>query len=138
MTKELKVVKPFFVMEPGDTMKLSEDGKSYVSEMNSEHHSDSDNANVWSTYSSVFTISNDQAKELIEDGFLEEVKTKNTTDAKFVNVFDEIDRLLSLYEKDLSNINDICKDQPACVKTEQVTVLNNMIKLLTYLKGLRK
>lgn len=133
MTKELKVVKPFLMMEPGDTLTLSEDGKSYVSTINDEYHSDSDGDNIWSTYTSTFTISVDQAKNMITDGLLREVKEKS----KFVNIFDEIDRLLVLYSKDLASVDTTCKDQPACLKTERITVLNNLIKLLNHLKDLK-
>lgn len=134
MTKDLKVVKPFLMMEPGDILSLSEDGKSYVSTVNDEYHSDSDGDNIWSTYTSTFTISVDQAKSMIVNGLLREVKEEN----QFVNIFDEIDRLLALYSKDLASVDADCKDQPACLKTERITVLNNLIKLLNHLKDLKR
>ncbi len=134
MTKELKVVKPFLMMEPGDIMVLSEDGKSYVSTINDEYHSDSDGDNIWSTYTSTFTISVDQARSMINDGLLREVKEDN----QFVNVFDEIDRMLNMYSKDLATVDEDCKNQPACLKTERITVLNNLIKALTHLKELKR
>lgn len=134
MAKELKVVKPFLMMEPGDILTLSEDGKSYVSTVNDEYHSDSDGDNIWSTYTSTFTISVDQAKSMIVNGLLREVKEEN----QFVNIFDEIDRLLALYSKDLASVDIDCKDQPACLKTERITVLNNLIKLLNHLKDLKR
>lgn len=134
MTKELKVVKPFLMMEPGDIMRLSEDGKSYVSTINDEYHSDSDGDNIWSTYTSTFTISVDQAKSMISDGLLREVKEDN----QFVNVFDEIERMLNMYSKDLANVDEDCKNQPACLKTERITVLNNLIKALNHLKELKR
>ncbi len=134
MTKELKVVKPFLMMEPGDIMVLSEDGKSYVSTINDEYHSDSDGDNIWSTYTSTFTISVDQAKSMINDGLLREVKEES----QFVNVFDEIDRMLNMYSKDLASVDTDCKNQPACLKTERITVLNNLIKALNHLKELKR
>ena len=40
--------------------------------------------------------------------------------------------------KELKNIDKDMKDQPTCLKVEKTTVLNNMIKLLNHLKGLKR
>ena len=137
MAKVLRVIDPFFDMNVGDTFTLTEDGKFYVFEKNEEFHtanvgSDSD---MTSSYKSCFKISQKWAKQLIEDGYLEEVDTK---DNKFVNVFDEIDKLLNEYNTELKNIPDTMKETPECLKVERTTVLSNIIKVLSYLKTLRK
>ena len=138
MTKELKFVKPYYMMEPGDTMVLSNDGKSYVSTYSDEYHADSDDDNVWSTYSSTFTVSTYQAEILLKNGIVEEVNEVKNQDSKFINVFDEIDSLIALYTKQLTNLDEDYKDRPLCLKNEKLTVLNNLIKLLNYLKQLKK
>lgn len=138
MTKELKFVKPYMMMEPGDILKLSEDGKSYVSTYNDEYHTDSYDDNVWSTYAMTFTTSTENAKLLLEAGVVEEVAENKNQSSKFVNVFDEIDNLISLYTLQLTTLDDDYKDQPLCLKNEKLTVLNNLIKLLNHLKNLKK
>lgn len=54
----------------------------------------------------------------------------------FINVFDEIDSLIEKYTYDLNNIDG--QDMPECMKVEQRTVMLNLIKVLNYLKGLKK
>lgn len=140
MTKTLKVVKPFYVMEVDDTFELSEDGQSYVSKYNTEYssaNSDGDNV-VEAKYNSIFTISVEYAEELVMGGYLEEVTpvTEQQDGPTFVNVFSEIDNLMSKYAKKLSQLND--QDLPACMKVEKETVLRNMIKVLDHLKSLKK
>jgi len=138
MTKELKFVKPYFMMDPNDRMVISEDGKSYVSTYSDEYHADSDDDNVWSTYSSTFAISTEQAKRLLAQGVVEEVHETKDQANKFVNIFDEIDNLISLYTLQLTTLDEDYKDQPLCLKNEKLTVLNNLIKLLNHLKNLKK
>ena len=136
MTKILKVIKPFFVMEVGDTFEYSEDTKDYKSVYSEEHNSSNEeNSTVVSSYNSVYTISEDYAKMLIENGYLEEV-TPN--DKRFVNIFDEIDSLLAKYSTDLNILLNSTDDTPQCLKVEKETVLRNMIKLLQHLKSLKK
>ena len=136
MAKILKVTKPFFVMEIGDTFEYDANTKQYKSVYNIEHNgSDEKNTTVVSTYNSVYTISEEYAKMLIDNGYIEEVDEKK----RFVNIFDEIDNKLSEYNEelyDLSRGND--EDTPQCLLVEKETVLRNMIKLLEYLKGLKK
>lgn len=135
MSKILKVIKPFFVMEVGDTFELSDNGKEYVSEFNMERHeSDSEDSTVSSRYSSNYTISTDYANMLIEEGYLSEVD-KNTT---FVNVFDEINNMLDTYKEELESLDEDMANMPACMKVEKQTVLHNLITALEHLNSLKK
>lgn len=141
MSNTLCVIEPFFVMEVGDTLELSEDGNSYVYTRNEEFHKHGDdNGDINSTYSSTFTISKEYAASLIKEGFLEEVYAEDDKVSKnaFVNVFDEISKLLAQYKDELKNIDEDFANMPECVKVEKTTVLNNLIKVLSYLKGLKK
>ena len=135
MAKTLRVISDFLDMNPGDTFEYNEDTKMYVAERSEEfHRSDDSDSELRSIYSSSFAISEGYAKELIQDGILEDADdTKN-----FVNVFDEIDSLTSRYENELKNLNKDMKEFPECMKVERTTVLTNMITLLTYLKSLKK
>ena len=134
MTKKLEVIEPFFGLELGDVMNLSEDGKSYVAEYNSAYkEDDDDDSSVKATYSSKCSISVDYAKELVNDGMLKEVCERPDT---FVNVFNEIDSLLNKYTYRLNNVDT--EDMPECMKVEQRTVMLNLIKVLNHLKGLKK
>lgn len=136
MTKILKVVKPFFVMENGDTFEYNADTDQYESVYNEEHNSSNeDNSTVVSSYNSVYRISKEYAKMLLDNGYVEEVDEKK----RFVNIFDEIDNKLSEYNEELYTLsNGDNDDTPQCLLVEKETVLRNMIKLLEYLKGLKK
>lgn len=139
MTKILKVVKPFFVMEVGDTFEYNDKIKEYKSVYNEEHNSSNEkNSTVVSSYNSVYTISEDYAKMLVENGYLEEVMQNTNNDKQFVNIFDEIDHLLIQYNTDLNILLNSDDDTPQCLKVEKETVLRNMIKLLKHLKSLKK
>ena len=141
MTKILKVIKPFFVMEVGDTFEYDNNTDQYKSVYNVENNSSNDNnSTVMSSYSSVYTISAEYAKTLICQGYLEQVNENDTTEkpTQFVNIFNEIDKLISEYSKDLDGIDNEYKDMPECLKVEKVTVIKNLLKLLTYLKSLKK
>lgn len=141
MAKILKVTKPFFVMEIGDTFEYDANTKQYKSVYNIEHNgSDEKNTTVVSTYNSVYTISEEYAKMLIDNGYLEEsyINTESEKPTQFVNIFNEIDRLISEYSKDLDGIDNEYKDMPECLKVEKVTVIKNLLKLLIYLKSLKK
>lgn len=139
MTKVLRVINPFFVMELGDTFEYSADEKVYVSVHNENFYSTKDDSinSITSTYNSEFKISPDYAKTLINEGFLEEVPEEETKTA-FVNIFDEIDNLLAKYKSGLASIEKDMAELPACVKIERETVLTNMITLLEHLKSLKK
>ena len=136
MTKILKVVKPFFVMEEGDTFEYNEETAKYESVYNEEHNSSNeDNSTVVSSYNSVYRISKEYAKMLLDNGYIEEVDEKK----RFVNIFDEIDNKLSEYNKELYALKSKSDENtPQCLLVEKETVLRNMIKLLEYLKGLKK
>lgn len=136
MTKILKVIKPFFVMENGDTFEYNADTDQYESVYNEEHNgSNEDNSTVVSSYNSVYRISKEYAKMLLDNGYVEEVDDKK----RFVNIFDEINNKLSEYNEELYNLsNGNNDDTPQCLLVEKETVLRNMIKLLEYLKGLKK
>ena len=72
---------------------------------------------------------------LLDNGYVEEVDEKK----RFVNIFDEIDNKLSEYNEELYTLsNGYNDDTPQCLLVEKETVLRNMIKLLEYLKGLKK
>jgi hypothetical protein len=139
MAKILRVITPFFVMELGDTFILSEDGKMYVSEHNEEFRKNEESVELKSSYNSKFNISIDYAKQLIREGYLEEVQEKESVErSTFVNVFDEIDNLRQKYTYELSNIDKDLKNAPQCVKVEKITVLENILKVLDHLKELKK
>ena len=138
MAKVLRVISPFFVMELGDLFEYSEDTKMYVSKHKEEFYSNDDESidNIKSSYNSEFQISKEYAKTLIDDGYLEEVVESEKSN--FINIFDEIDNLLTKYKKGLETIDEDMAELPACVKIERQTVLNNMITLLEHLKSLKK
>lgn len=139
MTKILKVIKPFFVMEVGDTFEYNDKTKEYKSVYNEEYNSSNEeNSTVVSSYNSVYTISEDYAKMLVENGYLEEVMQNTNNDKQFVNIFDEIEHLLIQYNTDLNILLNSDDDTPQCLKVEKETVLRNMIKLLKHLKSLKK
>lgn len=136
MTKILKVIKPFFVMENGDTFEYNADTDQYESVYNEEHNSSNeDNSTVVSSYNSVYRISKEYAKMLLDNGYVEEVDDKK----RFVNIFDEINNKLSEYNEELYTLKSKADENtPQCLLVEKETVLRNMIKLLEYLKGLKK
>ena len=136
MTKILKVIKPFFVMENGDTFEYNADTDQYESVYNEEHNSSNeDNSTVVSSYNSVYRISKEYAKMLLDNGYVEEVDEKK----RFVNIFDEIDNKLNEYNNELYTLKTKTDENtPQCLLVEKETVLRNMIKLLEYLKGLKK
>lgn len=137
--KVLQVIEPFFVLEIGDTLELSEDGKTYVSEYNEEYHENGDSGSaINSTYTSKYTISKEYAETLIKEGYLERLFAEDKPKTPFVNVFDEIDILKEKYSEELDNIAEDMADLPECVKVEKTTVLTNMIKVLDHLKSLKK
>ena len=134
MTNTLMVVKPFFVMEAGDTFEKTGDG-SYASVYSSEYSSsDAEGGDVQSAYTSRYEISESYAKNLLKDGFLKEVKDRDN----FVNVFDEIEKLKNLYSNELETLDEDYANAPSCLKIEKKTVLENLSKVLNHLSGLKK
>jgi vesicle coat complex subunit len=138
MAKILRVIDPFFIMELGDVFEYNEDTKMYVSKHNEEFYKMDDGSinEVKSAYKSEFTISTQYAKQLIEEGYLEEASEEEKP--AFVNIFDEIDTLLDKYTNGLATLEKDTVDLPACVKVERESVLTNLVTLLKHLKGLKK
>lgn len=136
MSNILRVIEPFFVTETGDTFTLGKSGM-YEYTRSEEFRKNSTDADVTSAYTTEFSISKDYAKELIDEGYLEEV-VDTPKKANFVNVFDEIDNLIVEYTKQLKTVDTDLADQPQCVKVEKTTVLSNILKVLSHLKTLRK
>ena len=138
MAKTLRVTDSFLFMEIGDTFEYNNDTQMYVFEHNEEFHKTDDaDSEVRSIYNSNFSISEDYAKELIKEGYLEEV-VENPKSKNFVNVFDEIDKLYNKYTDELNNIDEDMSTAPECLKVERITVLNNLVKVLNHLKSLKK
>ena len=137
MTKTLRVIDPFFVMDLGDTFEWNEDVKMYVSKHNEEFYKVGGDSidEVKSSYNSEFQISEEYAKTLVDEGYLEEVDKKTTN---FVNIFDEIDTLLEKYKNELTIVDKTTAELPACVKVEREAVLTNLVTLLEHLKSLKK
>lgn len=136
MAKTLKVIDSFFVADVDDIFELSEDGKMYVCEHTEEYHKTDEASSkaLDSSYSSKYCISVEFAKQLIEEGYLEEVKDKST----FVNIFDEIDALLAKYTLEYNEAELDIKNGANYTKLERRVVLSNLITLLQHLKGLKK
>lgn len=140
MGKTLNVIEDFAYLTAGDVLTLSEDGTEYVAESHEvfDRNSD-DNTEFRSSFTSRFTISPAYAQELIENGILEDPSyTDDATNRSFVNVFDEIDDLLSTYGEELEKLPTEMKDQPECLKVEKATVLSNLVSVLNHLKSLKK
>lgn len=133
MMKELKVIEPFFNLEIGDKLTLTEDGKSYVFTDSDSSVDKTESGDSKFSFSATFKIDSVYAQELIKNGYLEEVDyKKNDT---FRNVFDEIDIMLNSYNEELDNLDRDFDDKPACLKVEKGTVLKNLIKALATLES---
>jgi hypothetical protein len=136
MAKTLRVIDPFLYMEVGDTFEYDAESNMYTAQHSEEFHkSDESDSELRSIYQSNFAISTDYAKELIMDGYLEEV---GETKKMFTNVFDEINRLIEKYSDEKKNLNEDMANMPECLKVERATVLNNIIAVLDHLKELKK
>lgn len=137
MNKTLNVIEPFMYFEPGDVFERAEDGNYVYEDSEFTTVNDESDGEMKTSYTSKFVISSKYAEELVKKGILEDpFATKDVE--PFVNVFDEIDDMLTIYSNELKNIDKDMKDQPICLKVEKTTVLNNMIKLLNHLKGLKR
>lgn len=134
MKKKFKVIVPYLTLLDGDILEPSENGEFYTAEHSEEFDRTGANGESYtaSVHSSV-NFSSDYVKDLLKHGYIEEYSEDN-----FVNVFDEIDKLLSTYQKDLAEVNADKDSIPACLKVEKTTVLSNLIKVLTHLKSLKK
>lgn len=131
MMNKIEIVKPFYSLNEGDILTLTEDKKTYTHENSQEFHNDDLNSYVKSTHS--FKIPASCVDELIKEGIVREYVEK-----KHVNVFDAIDTLLDTYTKELKDIEELVKTTPLTMVVEKYTVLLNLIKVLTYLKSLKK
>lgn len=139
MAKVLRVIQPFLVMELGETFEYNEETGMYVADHVEEFHKADDiNSDLRSVFSSHFAISKEYAKELLDEDYLEEVVEKPTTEKRFTNVFDEIDRLIEKYTDELDNLDEDMASLPECVKVERTTVLNNILSVLEHLRALKK
>lgn len=137
MVKQLRVIDPFLTMDLGDTFEWDDNSNMYTFARSEEFHkTDDTDSEIRSMYSSNFGISADYAKELVADGYLEEVDDNGGK--LFVNVFDEIDRLNGKYKNELENIQEDMANMPECLKVERTTVLNNIISVLDHLRDLKK
>ena len=136
MTKKLIVNKPFGYMEAGDEFILSEDGKEYVAEHESSYNKSGDDSQFDYNFYSKYSIYTECAKQLVD----EEVLMEDEFDKKanFKNVFDEIDNLRTKYMEELKDMDRKDSDAPACLRVEKRTVLSNLVKVLDYLKSLKK
>lgn len=140
MKNVLKVVESFANLDAGDLLTLSKDGENYEFSSVDEYGTDDEDGKFIGTFSRSVKLPAYQARVLIADGILQEMPDPKSPEnnSKFVNIFDEIDNLLNQYNTKLSEIDEVYKDQPECLKVEATTVLKNMIKLLVHLKNLKK
>lgn len=136
---KLKVIKNFNQMEVGDIYQFSDKEDGYVCEVNrDDSYLDARTGSKYSAKSSYKNvISANYAQKLIDNGYLTLLEEPKKND-DHINVFDEIQNLLGIYLKDLSNLDETYKNQPACVKIEAETVLSNMIKVLNHLLDLKR
>lgn len=133
MTKTFNVIKPFMHLVPGDTFELNKDG-SYTAKHHDEFNHTDDSGDYKSSFTSEITVSTDYINNLVDDGIVYADEPKKP----FVNVFNEIDKMLDAYTKDLKSIDTDMGNAPECLKVEKTTVLKNLITTLNYLKNLRK
>jgi hypothetical protein len=124
-------------MDLGDIFEYDENTGMYVSKHKEDFYRTDDGAvdEIKSSYNSEFQISEDYAKSLIDDGYLEVVDDDTKP---FINIFDEINTLLEKYKNGLKTIEQDTAGLPACVKVERESVLTNLVTLLEHLKSLKK
>lgn len=134
MEKLLKVNKPIYSMEEGEMLNLSEDGKSYVGGYSNETSLANENSDYTVKMSGEVVLSAEYASDLVKAGILEEVKT----DEKKENVFDKIDEMIGVFNRDLENLDEDMKNEPEVLKIEKETVLENLLQVLNYLKTLKR
>lgn len=136
MTKKIKVITPFYGLEVGDILTLSEDGNTYSLEV---HNGIDTETGLQSTFDLVFNISANKAKELVEEGkfaYIEEPKEKK--DSSFINIFDEIDNLLEELQEEAKKFVEENTDKPNWLKREYSNVIGSNMDILMYLKSLKK
>ena len=133
MTKKIKVISPFYGLAVGDTLTLSDDGKTYVFE---EHKGINSDTGLQSKFDLIFKISANKVKELVELGTFAYVEEKKSS--SFVNVFDEIDNLLEEFQEEAKKFVNTNEDKPSWLQKEHSNVIESNIDLLMYLKSLKK
>ena len=139
MSKILKVITPFYLLKVGDTFELSADGSEYTNVHNEELTETNDaNDDISARFTSKYSISTDYANMLIEEGYLAPLEPQVRKEERFVNLFDEINDMLEVYNEELGNLDEDYAEEPACLKVEKETVLRNMIKILEHLNSLKK
>lgn len=137
MAKTLRVINQFFSTEVGDIFEYDSSDGMYTTLRSEEFYNMTDDkpSSVRAMFDAEFKISKEYAKSLIEEGYLEEVTEEKTP---FVNIFDEIDNLITKYQTGLDNLAEDAAELPTCVKVEREVVLTNLITLLKHLKSLKK
>ena len=98
MNKTLTVIKPYGWMEPGETFELSEDGKMYTNTHTTEYNSVCKNNDITSKATTVYSISPDFAKALInfDNIIITDIyaaREKNTFDISATNLVEKINSL---------------------------------------------
>jgi hypothetical protein len=96
--------------------------------------------NVQDKFSSRFVaVDEDTANELVEKGYLLEMKSSNN-DTRLEAIKDFCDTMLQKYDSDLDEVLSKYNEGliPTCVKVEAETVYYNMTKLLDKIKELAK
>lgn len=136
MTKVLKVVDPILRLDFGDMFEQSENGD-YVATVREDFTNNADDGSVYTTkYHADFTISKDYAEQLVKEGYLKEVATKENQSKDFVNIFDEIDALIEKYTNEQNSAKSA--DLHPAVKRESEVVYTNLLTVLNHLKSLKK
>ena len=135
MTNKLRVNNNFYGLVPGDILTLSDDGKAYVLE---SHNSVDSESGLSSTFDLLFCIGTQKAEELVKAKVLGEVEENKKKESQFVNVFDEIDKLLEEYKTEAEKLEHENDDRPHWFKVERSNVLESQVDLLMYLKSLKK
>ena len=144
MEKYLKVIKPFSLLDEDhefttdDVFEKNADGNYECTTTNENNLEDTD-ISISKSEEITYEIGVECVKDLIDLGYLSDKnEDKKVDNGSYVNIFDEIDKLRDSYTNNLKTIDDRHKDDPACLKTEDEAVTTNLIKLLDYLKSLKK
>lgn len=143
--KKLVFDKPFGSIEPGTTLEYSDDDEMYLFDERSETNLDSDSNSAMMVNDSTIMMTPEYANKLVQKGVLKVVEDLKQTDSQnkkqnFVNVFDEIDRLESGINDDMTaielrrkNSNDYNYKDAALYYR-----LDGQKSVLSYLKSLKK
>lgn len=141
MGKILKVSKNGLLksLSPDMEFVLSKDGKTYDYQKEVKNTADCpDGMEAWEVYSNKISLSKEFCEKLVKEGSLIEVKEENKSqECCSCKIYQEIDKLLKEYNKELKNVLDNKDEVPECLRVEKMTVLKNLIKVLNYLKDLK-